>query len=140
MDNLSFEQRRRNMQSIRSVGTKAELLLAKALWQNGFRYRKNDKAIFGKPDFTFKKYKIAIFIDSEYFHGKDWDIQKHRIRTNQKYWWKKIDNNIRRDRIVNEKLSTDGWTVVRFWSRDIQKELPKCLKEIECQIILKRSK
>ena len=81
MDVLTKEQRRKNMQAIKSKSPKIEELLAKALWTKGFRYRRNNRSVFGKPDFTFKKYKIAIFCDSEYFHGKDWENQKHRIKT-----------------------------------------------------------
>ena len=93
MDVLTKEQRRKNMQAIRSKETKDEVLLAKALWQRGHRYRKNDKTVFGKPDLTFKRYKLAIFVDSEYFHGKDWNIEKHRIQTNRDFWWAKIEGN-----------------------------------------------
>ena len=71
MDKLTKEQRSKNMQAIKNKGTKDEVLLAKKLWHIGLRYRKNDNSVFGKPDLTFKRYKIAIFIDSEFFHGKD---------------------------------------------------------------------
>jgi len=72
MDKLTKEQRRKNMQAIKSKGSKIEIMLAKAMWEKGLRYRKNDKTVIGKPDFTFKKYKIAVFCDSEFWHGKDW--------------------------------------------------------------------
>jgi DNA mismatch endonuclease (patch repair protein) len=81
MDVLSKEQRRRNMQAIKSKGSKDEVLLAKILWQKGLRYRKNDKSVFGKPDLIFKRQKLAIFIDSEYFHGYNWKTEKNRIKT-----------------------------------------------------------
>ena len=97
MDVLNKEQRRKNMQAIRSTNTKMEVALAKALWASGHRYRKNDKTVFGKPDLTFKQLKIAVFVDSEYFHGKDWVILKHRINTNRKFWWNKIETNMKRD-------------------------------------------
>lgn len=74
------------MQAIKSKETKEEVLLAKALWNMGYRYRKNNKKIFGKPDITFSKYKIAIFVDGEFFHGKDWENQRKRIKTNRDYW------------------------------------------------------
>ena len=70
MDVHSPEQRSKNMAAIKSKATKAEVMLGKAMWKEGLRYRKNDKTVFGKPDFTFKKKKIAIFVDSEFFHGK----------------------------------------------------------------------
>jgi DNA mismatch endonuclease Vsr len=76
MDRLTAEQRRKNMQAIKSSGSKIETSLAKALHAQGLRYRKNDSTVFGKPDITFKKYKLAIFVDSEFWHGKDWEVRK----------------------------------------------------------------
>jgi len=134
MDVLTKEQRRKNMQAIKNKNTKIEELLAKALWAKGHRYRRNNKNVFGKPDFTFKKYKIAIFCDSEYFHGKDWEIQKYRIKTNTEFWHKKIESNIERDKIVNETLLKNGWKVIRFWGEDIKKNLEICLIKIETEI------
>ena len=109
-------------------------MLAKALWNKGYRYRRNNKAVFGKPDFTFRKYKIAIFCDSEYFHGKDWEKQKNRIQTNTEFWHKKIESNIARDKRVNEELLKNGWKVIRFWGGDIKKNIDFCLNEIEMAI------
>lgn len=134
MDVHSQEQRKKNMQAIRSKGTKIEVLLGKALWELGYRYRKNTKTLIGKPDFTFKKYKIAIFCDSEFFHGKDWENQKQRIGTNREFWIKKIESNIKRDERVNQELSNLGWTVLRFWGKDILKNMSNCLLIIESAI------
>jgi DNA mismatch endonuclease Vsr len=77
MDKLTPEQRRKNMQAVKSKGSKIETLLAKELWEKGYRYRKNDKTVYGKPDLTFKKYKIAVFVDSEFWHGKNWKERKN---------------------------------------------------------------
>lgn len=131
MDKLTKEQRRKNMQAIRSKNTKAEVALAKALWEKEYRYRKNDKSVFGTPDLTFKRFQIAVFVDSEFFHGKNWKNEKFRIKSNRRFWWKKIDNNIRRDRQVNRYLKKDGWIILRFWSTDINKKLPDCVAKIE---------
>ena len=131
MDVLTQEQRRRNMQAIKATSTKEEVMLSKALWRKGHRYRKNDKSVFGKPDLTFKRNKVAVFVDSEYFHGKDWETEKHRIKTNKEFWWKKIEGNIRRDMKVNEELSKAGWKVLRFWSKEIRKNLAYCVIKIE---------
>ena len=122
------------MQAIRSQNTKIEIMLGKALWKSGHRYRKNDKNVLGKPDFTFKRYKIVVFCDSEFWHGKNWKHQQKRIGTNQKFWIEKIQNNIKRDRRVNRGLKKQGWVVLRFWETDIKKNLPKCLAKIEMQI------
>lgn len=131
MDVLTKDQRRKNMKAIKSKGTKIEELLGKALWSKGLRYRKNNKGVFGKPDFTFKKYKIAIFCDSEYFHGKDWETQKLRIKTNTEFWHKKIEGNIERDKLVNDTLLKNGWQVIRFWGEEIKKNIDLCVLKIE---------
>lgn len=131
MDVLTKEQRRRNMQAIKSKDTKDEVLLAKALWHRGHRYRKHDKTVCGKPDLTIKRYKLAIFVDSEYFHGKNWDTEKHRIKTNRKFWWTKIEGNLERDKTVNQQLIHNGWKILRFWSTEIRKNLAYCIGKIE---------
>lgn len=130
MDVLTPEQRTKNMKAIRSKNTKMELLLSKTLWSKGIRYRKNDKSVFGKPDLSIKKYKIAIFVDSEYFHGKDWETEKYRIKTNREFWWKKIEGNQIRDQTVNAFLISKNWHVLRFWSREIEINLNHCIENI----------
>jgi DNA mismatch endonuclease Vsr len=134
MDVLTKVQRQKNMRAIKSKGTRIEELLGKALWTKGYRYRRNNKNVFGKPDFTFKKYKIAVFCDSEYFHGKNWETQKYRIKTNSEFWQKKIEGNILRDRIVNETLLKNGWQVFRFWGEEIKKYPEICVLKIEMAI------
>ena len=131
MDVLTEEQRRRNMQAIKSTNTRMERVFAKSLWLKGYRYRKNDKNVFGKPDLTIKKYKIAVFIDSEYFHGKDWEKNKHRIKTNRQFWWKKIEGNIARDKLVINTLQQEGWKVIRFWTDEVRKNLANCVITFE---------
>jgi len=131
MDVLTKDQRRRNMQAIRSTATKEEVLLAKNLWQRGFRYRKNDKKIIGKPDLTFRGKKVAVFIDSEFFHGKNWETEKYRIKSNTEFWWTKIEKNMARDLMVTKILEEGGWKVLRFWSVDVRKNLMHCIGQIE---------
>lgn len=130
MDVLTPEQRTKNMKAIKSKSTKMEVLLAKTLWSKGVRYRKNNKTVFGSPDLTIKKYKIAIFVDGEYFHGKDWEKEKYRIKTNREFWWKKIEGNILRDQTVNQFLVDNGWKVLRFWSKDVHGNLNLCVDKI----------
>lgn len=131
MDVLTKDQRRKNMQAIKNSDTREEILLRKKLWSLGYRYRKNDKNVFGHPDLTFKRDKVAIFIDGEFFHGKDWQTEKFRIKTNQTFWWKKIESNIKRDIQVNNELKLQGWRVLRFWSKEIRKNLANCIESIE---------
>lgn len=120
----------KNMQAVKSSGSQIETILGKALWRQGLRYRKNDKTVFGKPDFTLKKYKIAIFADSEFWHGKNWEARKHDHKSNVEFWHKKIERNIERDREVNERLKQEGWTVIRFWGKDIKKNTDECVNKI----------
>jgi DNA (cytosine-5)-methyltransferase 1 len=134
MDKLNKEQRKKNMQANKSSGTKPELLLAKTLFARGHRYRKNDKSVFGKPDLTFKKIKLAIFVDGEFWHGKNWEVKKFEHKTNQDFWIKKIESNIERDKRVNEELKNQGWTIIRFWGKDIENNLLNCAFQIESEI------
>ncbi len=86
----------KNMRKIHSKDTSIEVQLRKALWHKGYRYRKNYKALPGSPDIVLTKYKIAIFCDSEFFHGKDWEILKLRLEKgkNPEYWIKRKLNVI----------------------------------------------
>ncbi len=130
MDKLTKEQRRKNMQAIKSKGTKIEVALAKALWSKGYRYRKNNRTVLGTPDLTFKKFKIAVFVDSEFWHGKDWKENKNKIKSNQEFWYNKIEANIKRDKKVNKELKKQGWKVLRFWGKEIEKQLEQCVLKI----------
>lgn len=133
MDKLTKEQRRKNMQGIKSKDTSIELKLRKALWSRGFRYRKNYDKLPGKPDIAMTKYKLAIFCDSEFFHGKDWEVLKPRLErgANSQFWVNKITRNRERDDEVNKRLLFEGWTVVRFWGKDILQNTDECVRVIE---------
>ena len=133
MDNLTKDQRRKNMKHIKSKDTKIEVILRKALWKKGYRYRKNYNKLLGKPDIVLPKYKIVIFCDSEFFHGKDWDILKLKLKNsnNADYWIRKISRNRERDDEINKRLSFEGWTVIRFWGNDIKKHTDDCIRVIE---------
>ena len=133
MDNLTREQRKKNMQHIKAQDTSIEVKLRKALWDRGFRYRKNYVKLPGKPDIVLTKYKIAIFCDSEFFHGKDWEVLKPRLAKgdNSEYWTKKIARNRERDDEINKQLLFQGWTVIRFWGKDIERNVNECVKVVE---------
>ena len=133
MDDLTREQRRKNMQHIRAKDTDIEVKLRKALWKKGYRYRKNVDSLPGKPDIVLTKYKIVIFCDGEFFHGKDWEILRPRLEksNNSEYWIKKISRNRERDEEINKQLLFQGWTVIRFWGKDIQKNTEECVRVIE---------
>lgn len=132
-DVLTPEQHRKNMQHIRGKDTTIEVILRKALWARGYRYRKNYKRIPGSPDIVLTKYKIAIFCDGEFFHGKDWEVLKPRLEksNNSEFWIKKISRNLERDDEINKKLLSMGWTVIRFWGNEIKKNTDECIRVIE---------
>ena len=117
------------MRSVKSKNTKIEIKYAHALWHKGVRFRQNVKSIFGVPDLAIKKIKLAIFIDSEFWHGKNWDINKNDHKSNIEYWHNKIEKNIERDKLVNETLKQNGWKVLRFWGEEIEKKLDACINK-----------
>lgn len=119
------------MRRIKSKDTSIEIKLRNALWVKGYRYRKNCKDIVGKPDICFKSKKLAIFCDSEFWHGKYLLDQKYIPSTNQNYWIPKIERNIERDKKVNIALAEQGWTILRFWQKDIEKNIEICIENIE---------
>lgn len=116
------------MSKVKSKDSKIEVEFRKAIWKAGFRYRKNAKKYFGKPDLVLKKYKTVIFIDSCFWHG----CKKHcRIpATNQKYWIDKIERNKQRDKEVNKYYKKQGWRVIRVWEHDLTKNFDKMQKNI----------
>lgn len=127
------EKSHKNMSKIKGKDTSIELILRKALWKKGYRYRKNDKSLPGSPDIAITKYKIAIFCDGEFFHGKDWEVLKPRLEKgkNPDYWIKKIQRNIDRAQEKDQQLLFLGWTVIHFWGKDILKDTNKCINVIE---------
>lgn len=124
------EERSKLMSRIRGTNTKPEIALRKALWALGFRYRLNVKRLPGKPDIVMRKYKLAIFVDGEFWHGNKWKEKKPKIKSNTEYWIKKIEGNITRDRLNNRKLKDQGFTVLRFWEQAIRKDIEKCVRRI----------
>lgn len=138
MDDLTPEQRRKNMQAIKCKDTSIELALRKALWHKGVRYRKNYKQLIGKPDIVLTKYRIAIFCDSDYWHGYDWENRSKRIKSNRDYWIPKIERNMERDKEVSAELESDGWRVIRLWEWQIKKHLDECVNMV-MQAVSERS-
>ena len=126
MDTHTPEQRHRNMQAIRSKNTSIELLLRRELWKRGARYRKNCSDLPGCPDIVFKRKKVVVFCDSEFWHGYDWGNRKDRINTNKDYWIPKIERNIKTDQEVRRQLESMGYVVIRFWGREINENITKC--------------
>jgi len=128
MDNLTCEQRRRNMQNIRSANTTPERIIAKELRKRKIYFAKNVKTILGKPDFVFRRKRVVVFIDSDFWHGHP----KRCImpKSNLSYWEGKIERNRQRDKMVNRKLKSMGWQVIRIWEYDLKKKLDKSIIKI----------
>jgi DNA mismatch endonuclease (patch repair protein) len=118
------------MSRIKAKNTKAEVMLRKTLWHYGYRYRLYSKKIIGRPDIVFTKYKIAVFVDGDFWHGYDWKEKKKRIATNKAYWIPKIERNMQRDMEVTQTLLRQGWIVIRFWEHEIKKSLEGCAGEV----------
>ena len=132
MDVLSREQRHYNMSRIRAADTKAEVLLRKALWEKGLRYRKNYASLPGKPDIVLTRQKIAIFVDGDFWHARGHqDNPGEQVATNKEFWQKKLARNVERDKEVNDELTEAGWLVLRFWESDILRDLSSCINYIE---------
>lgn len=129
------EQIHYNMQQVKSKDSQIEQILRNALWNSGLRYRKNVKSIYGHPDIAFIGKKVAVFCDSEFWHGYDWENRKNDFKVRQDFWLPKIERNMERDKEVNQKLEQDGWTVIRFWGKEIKNNTQKCVSKIKMALI-----
>jgi DNA mismatch endonuclease (patch repair protein) len=126
------------MSRVRSKDTKIEIVLRKALWHEGIRYRKNYALLPGKPDIAITKYRIAIFCDGEFWHGKNWETKRERLLSNREYWIPKIERNMVRDYEIDRQLMGMGWLVIRFWGEEIENNLTACVQGIKEMIFQAR--
>jgi DNA mismatch endonuclease (patch repair protein) len=136
-DVLTIEQRRKNMQHIKSKDTSIEKKMRSALWRSGIRYRKNYEVLPGKPDIVITKYKIAIFCDSSFWHGRDYETKKP-VETNHEFWDNKIRRNMQRDKEVDQLLLNMDWIVLHFWDVEINKEIDDCIMAVKESIQLRK--
>lgn len=120
-----------NMKQVKNKDSKIEIALRKELWSRGLRYQKNVTSIFGKPDLVFKGKKVAVFCDSEFWHGYNWEERKKDFKSHQEFWIPKIERNMERDKEVTKELQKQGWTVLRFWGKEIKKNAGGCADIIE---------
>lgn len=130
-------KRSKIMKSIKGSDTGIEVRLRKALWHKGIRYRKNFKVFDCHPDIVITKYKIAVFCDGNFWHGKE--LQKRPIKHNSSYWNEKIRRNVERDLENTIELRDNGWIVLRFWEDDIQNNLPNCVNDVLRYISIRKS-
>ncbi|MCJ0741841.1 very short patch repair endonuclease [Pedobacter montanisoli] len=124
------KQRSGVMSKIKGKNSKPELLLRKALWRKNLRYRIHDSSLPGAPDIVIKKYKLAIFIDGEFWHGYNWEQVKPKLKANKEFWIPKIERNMQKDRIHNRQLQEMGYTIFRFWSEEVIKHLERVINQI----------
>ena len=120
---MTESQRSYCMSRNRGKGTTIETALSKALWHRGLRFRKNSSAVYGHPDISIRKYRVAIFCDGDFWHGYDWENRRQSIKTHREYWIPKIERNMAKDEEVNHVLSAMGFTVIRVWEHEIRKDL-----------------
>lgn len=118
------------MSGVHSKNTKPEQILRKSLWKKGIRYRKNYEELPGKPDIAITRCKIAIFVDGDFWHGRNMEKIDKEIKQNRQYWLPKLKKNKMRDKEVNDILTEKGWLVIRFWESDIKKDVDSCVKNI----------
>lgn len=126
----STPETRQRMSKVHLKNGKAENQLAIKLWHLGYRYRKNYKKLPGSPDIALTRYKVAVFVDGEFWHGKDWEVRRERLQRNREYWIEKIEENIARDNRVDNQLIALGWMPIHFWEKDVLKSLDHCVKQV----------
>lgn len=128
-DNLSPEDRKKNMGAIRSTNTSMEEKVIKELWKRGIRFRKNVKNLFGKPDIAIKKYKVVIFLDSCFWHACE--LHGNKPKSNQEYWIKKLTRNRRRDIEVTDYYNQKGWYILRIWQHELKEDFEETINRIQ---------
>lgn len=124
----------RIMSAIRGRDTQPELLLRRALWAKGHRYRIHVPGLPGKPDIVFARQRVAVFCDGEFWHGHEWEAKKAKLKSNRSYWIPKIERNMARDQEVNRQLASAGWTVLRLWDFEILRDLDACVAKAEAAL------
>lgn len=121
---------RKRMSKVHLKNGKAETILAKRLWHEGYRYRRNYKMLPGSPDIALTTYRVAIFVDGEFWHGENWEERKAKLKHNREYWIEKIEENMARDKRVDTQLQEMGWTTIHFWEKQVLKHTDDCLQDI----------
>jgi len=128
-DVFSKKKRSEIMSKIRSKNSKLEIYFRKLLWKNNLRYKIHYKKLVGKPDIVFPKEKVAIFIDSHFWHGYNWSKLRKKMKSD--YWQWKIPYNMKRDKKNNKKLKDMGWKVLRFWEHELKDNPDRCIRVIK---------
>jgi DNA mismatch endonuclease (patch repair protein) len=122
------KQRSKTMSKIRGKDSLPEMLLRRALWKQNIRFRIHRRDLPGRPDLVIDKYKLALFVDGDFWHGYQW--QNRKPKSNTGFWIPKIERNMQRDRFVNEQLTEMGYTVMRFWEHQVKENLQACINQV----------
>ena len=120
----------KRMANVHLKESKAETALSKELWRRGLRYRKNYRVLPGSPDIAILRYRVAVFVDGEFWHGKDWENRKEKLKSNREYWIAKIEENIARDKRNDNLLTNLGWIPIHFWEKEVNKEIESCVSRV----------
>ena len=119
-DKFSPEQRHKCMSRVRSINTRPEIKLRKALFEKGFRYRVNVKTLPGKPDIVLPKYRTTIFVNGCFWHGHSGCKYYTVPETNVEFWVEKVARNKERDAVNNQRLESLSWGVVTIWECELK--------------------
>jgi DNA mismatch endonuclease (patch repair protein) len=136
-DVLTEEQRKYNMSRIRGKDTSPELKIRKKLYSQGLRGYRVHYQLPGRPDITFTRYRIAVFIDGCYWHKCPECFTEPQTR--REFWMNKINRNVERDKEINLLLESDGWHVLRFWEHQVRKDAQSVVDMIYNAIQIKKN-
>ena len=131
VDNLTVEQRSHTMSRIRSEDTTPELIIRRLVHTRGLRFRKHARDLPGRPDLVFRRAKVAVFIDGDFWHGWRFPRWKHKLGS---YWQAKIGGNRQRDQRNFRRMRRTGWQVIRIWEHDVKNKPKACVDRIEIAV------
>lgn len=130
-DNLTSEQRSYCMSRIKGKDTALEVRVRSELHRKGLRFRKHVNDLPGKPDIVFSKARVAVFVDGDFWHGYRFSSWEHKVPD---FWKSKISNNRERDAKNHRKLREMGWTVIRLWQHEIERDFERCIRRVEVTV------
>ena len=129
-DVFNTAKRRAIMRAVKTARTEPEQRLALGLRALGFRFGRNSPSVFGRPDFTFPRLRVAVFVDGDFWHGRAWFEKAAAPSTNARFWIEKFERNRRRDRLVDRTLRRAGWSVLRMWASDVRSSPTECVSRV----------
>jgi DNA mismatch endonuclease, patch repair protein len=123
------------MAAVHGKDTKAELALRRELHREGVRYRLHARDVLGRPDLVIRRWRLAVFVDGDFWHGNSWRLRGLRRLEDQfpnrtEAWVAKIRRNMQRDAFVTRELRHDGWRVVRVWESEVLEDPAACARRV----------